>query len=508
MIEGHIDHVLFLGERLTLKRWLDMVPRDAIVTRPQLTILQAGVLFLQGQIKEAAQFLDEAEQALNLDPWKQERSPLREQLLGRAAVIRAFLVAFDGDVEGSLAYAQKALDWLPSDDYAWRASALDCIGTTYSYLGDVEKAYDVRMRTLDASRDTGNMYMILFAGMRLVVTLREMGRLGQAIGICQQQLQMAHEHGLAKTSIVGWLYTLWGEMLAERNDLDRALELATKGVELTKRGMDMIILGSSYLSLMRVLYSRGEFDQAQSIIYEISRQTQRPDFPASVESQLAAWQALIWLAKGNLTAANQWADSKKIDFDQDPDPQYDFDYVVLVRIFIAQKQDEACRSMLQKLLTTARLGGRVSKTIELLVLDALCSQAGGKTDRALKSLEEALALAEPEGFMRIFLDEGEPMVDLLRQARQSQIATDYVDNLLAGGLPVDQSGLIEPLSERELEVLRLLAEGLTNKAIGEHLYLALNTVKVHTRNIYGKLGVNNRTQAVVRARELGLLAAF
>jgi LuxR family maltose regulon positive regulatory protein len=126
----------------------------------------------------------------------------------------------------------------------------------------------------------------------------------------------------------------------------------------------------------------------------------------------------------------------------------------------------------------------------------------------LKPLEEALALAEPEGFVRIFLDEGGPMVDLLRQARQSQIATDYVDNLLAGGLPVDQSGLIEPLSERELEVLRLLAEGLTNKAIGEHLYLALNTVKVHTRNIYGKLGVNNRTQAVVRARELGLLAAF
>ena len=194
-----------------------------------------------------------------------------------------------------------------------------------------------------------------------------------------------------------------------------------------------------------------------------------------------------------------------------------FDYLVLARLLIVQgRLDESAR-LLQRLQIAAEAGGRYSKVIEIRLLQALTFQAGGETDRALSALEGALSLAEPEGFIRIFVDEGRPMARLLYQALEGGIAPGYVSRLLSAfssgePMPVDPTtsltdryGLVEPLSERELEVLQLIAAGLTNREIAERLYLSPNTVKVHSRNIYGKLDSHNRTQAVARARDLGIL---
>jgi LuxR family maltose regulon positive regulatory protein len=194
-----------------------------------------------------------------------------------------------------------------------------------------------------------------------------------------------------------------------------------------------------------------------------------------------------------------------------------FDYLVLTRIRIANGQLQEAIGLLDHLLAAAEAGGRIDKVIEVKILQALTFQAGGETDRALPVLEGALALAEPEGFIRIFVDEGPPMARLLIEALNLGIAPDYIRRLLGTfssedpmqdelmTSQADQSGLIEPLSERELEVLQLIAEGLTNQEIASRLYLSLNTVKVHARNIYGKLGINNRTQAAAKARDLGIL---
>jgi len=191
--------------------------------------------------------------------------------------------------------------------------------------------------------------------------------------------------------------------------------------------------------------------------------------------------------------------------------------LVLARILIAQgRLDEAAR-LLERLLKVAEAGGRISKEIEILILQALTHQAGGEADRALSALERALILAEPEGFIRIFVDEGPPVAHLLYEAAARGTAPDYVHQLLDAfsTAEAEQTGptktrvpkpqLVDPLSEREIEVLQLIAEGLTNREIASRLFLALNTVKVHTSNIYGKLGVNNRTKAVARARALGII---
>jgi len=192
------------------------------------------------------------------------------------------------------------------------------------------------------------------------------------------------------------------------------------------------------------------------------------------------------------------------------------EYMVWARILIAQgRLDEATR-LLQRLLETAEVGERTSSVIEILMLQALAFQAGGDTDRAMAALERALSLAEPGGFIRIFVDEGTPMETLLKRMKvEGGGMKEYVRKLLAAfadkefhPLSLSSQPLIEPLSERELEVLQLLAKGLTNPEIAARLYLSLNTVKVHTRNIYGKLGAHNRTQAVARARALGILPSI
>jgi LuxR family maltose regulon positive regulatory protein len=235
---------------------------------------------------------------------------------------------------------------------------------------------------------------------------------------------------------------------------------------------------------------------------------------------MANWQARIWLERGELEAASQWVAKRSIDLSKIPekiDYLLLFDYIMLARILIAQNKLNEAKGLLQSLVEPAEKGGRMTSVIEILILQALAYQSEGNTSQAMVPLERALNLAEPLGYIRIFVDEGQPMARLLYEAISRGIASDYVRRLLAA-FPVPEQGqtdppkskapdsvYVEPLSEREIEVLQLIAEGLTNPEIASKLYLSLNTVKVHTRNIYGKLGVNNRTQAAALARALGIL---
>jgi len=235
---------------------------------------------------------------------------------------------------------------------------------------------------------------------------------------------------------------------------------------------------------------------------------------------MTAWQARIWLAQDKLEAASEWVLERDLDVDREPTYLNEFEYRVLARIRIAQGQLEDASRLLRRLRKAAEAGEHTSKVIEILVLQALAFQAGGNTTQAMTALESALSLAEPEGFVRIFVDEGPPMARLLYEAVSVGISPDYARRLLAAfpvGEPdqldrletqAPEHDLVEPLSERELEVLQLVAGGLTNQEIASRLFLSLNTVKAHCRNIYGKLGVRSRTQAVARASALGILPSI
>ena len=527
MVQDYTDDIWKLGERTRLQRWLDEIPVEVTFSRPHLCILRAVILYASGQVDEAERLLQVAEQALapSVLPTANPRSMEASQphaldtmkLLGRAAVVRSHLLSYWGDAEGSLQSARQALDYLPQSDSTWLWSAFDSMGTVYSGKDDVA-AYHARLQALESSKAGGHVYMVLLASLRLVVTLRDLGRLQLAIELCQQQLKLANENDLSQSALVGWLYTLWAEILAERNQLDHALQLANRGIALTERGKDAILRGSGYLCLMRVLFSKGEMQIAEAIIRKLNHVTPQQELSPWITNQLAAWQARIWVAQDKLDSAAFWAEECAIDLNGDVAPVHDFDYAVLARVLTAQGRPKEASRLLQRLLEPATAGGRTSKVIEILTLQALAFRAGGDTDRAIAALERALSLAEPGDFIRIFLDEGPPMAHLLYEALQLEINPDYVRRLLAAFPIVEQaqpvppvsdrpeSDWIEPLSERELEVLQLIAAGLTNPEIAARLFLALNTVKAHTRNIYGKLGAHNRTQAVARAKALGMLS--
>ncbi len=537
LLEENIDALWGRGENRKLQNWLDRLPEEILFSKPHSTLFQARYQCNSGQMDKAERTLKAVEQALEastdqvLETGPQRQNSFtnfdRVKLRGRVAATRALISSYQADVPGIIHHARQALDYLPREDLTWRSLTALTLGNAQGFKGDMTAAYEARFEALKACEAAGDIYFVLIANLELAITLREQGRLQQTIQICQQQMQKAIEFGMSQSTMVGWLLAVWAETLAELNDLNEALDRAKKGFYLTERSGDLQMLGWSFMCLIRILISRRDLADAEETIQKMENLARKSRIPPWIANQVAAWQARLWLAQDKLEAASQWAQERGLATGGEPIPLQEidffslFDYLILARIFIAQGRLDETARLLEQLLRAAEAGGRTSKVIEIKILQALTFQAGNETDRALSALKGALALAEPEGFIRVFVDEGPPMAHLLYEAVTRGIIPDYARQLLAAFPPAGpqqaapskiqseirgpKSEIIEPLSERELEVLQLIAMGLTNQEIASRLYLSLNTVKVHTRNIYSKLNVHSRSQAIARSQELGLL---
>jgi len=527
LIAEHADTMWTMGEHVKLKRWLARLPEEGLFCKPQLCIYQAWFLFSTGQEEAAKRMLEAIDQALASSSSQADKTTVRElasqsasarrKLQGRLGAMRATMEIWWKDVTGVIEYARQGLEYLPRDD-PWRGMAAVALGDAYYFKGDMAAAYQARLEFAASCKPTNDLFLFMIAHLKVATSLRELGRLQQTIEICQQQVAFAQEHGLSQTIFVGWAMGLWGIALAERNQLDRALELATQGVQLTRDG-DLSFSGSCSLFLAKVLFYRGDLEGAERVLQGLENTAQNQYLPLYTTESVAAWKARIWLVQGQLEAALQWVQSRQLDVDVELTSFLDDVVMVLARILIAQGNLAKAATLLGRLLEKAESGSHTARIIEISVLQALTFQAQDCMDQAVDALERAIALAEPGGYVRVFTDEGPPMARLLYGALAHSTAPDYVRQLLASfpdaepqqasvsETQVSNAELIEPLSERELEILGLVAVGLTNPEIASKLYLSLNTVKVHTRNIYGKLGVHNRTQAVARARALGILSS-
>jgi len=520
VIEKHIDDTWGAGRHAVIQRWMADLPDGLILSKPHLCIFHAWYLFVNGHREAAEHALQSAEQAINSNRAMETGSNDRIKLQGRAAAVHAFMASYHGDLDGIIQHARKAFDDLPEQDLTWRCLTGFVLGDALLYKGEMAEAYQVRLDAVNASKNTGHYYLILIAHLRLAETLRYQGKLKQVVDLCRQQMQFVNESGISQTVAAGWLLALWGDVLAEKNDLEGAITQAQKGVEVAGRGKrDVSFFAWSNLYLLRVLFSGGDLIGMESVIEKMQNVVQRSDLPILAHKQLSAWQARIWVERNDMEAASYWVNEQGLNTDGELSFFSESQYIAFARILGIQGDAEDAIRVCQRLLDAAEAGGRTLRVIEILILQAITYQTMGDIDQAITTLEKALKIAEPEGFIRIFVDEGQPMARLLYEALSRRIASDYVQRLLTAfpdeekarstSLQADPSefDLIEPLSERELEILQLIAEGLTNQEIGSKLYLSLNTVKAHTRNIYGKLGVNSRNQAAARARTLGILSA-
>jgi LuxR family maltose regulon positive regulatory protein len=349
-----------------------------------------------------------------------------------------------------------------------------------------------------------------------------LGQLHAAMITYEKSIQLAIEHGEPMPLGTEDLYTGISKLHRERGDLEAAAQALLTGKKLGEKIELPDWQHRWCIAQARLKQSQGDLDGALDLLRKAVRQYVRTPVPEM--RPIAAMKARVWVGQGRLAEALDWSRERDLSVDDDLSYQREFEHITLARLLIAQHRNNPVDSSLhevmglvERVLQAAEEGGRMGSVIEILVLQALAYQVQGDIPPALLSLERALTLAEPEGYLRIFVDEGPPVARLLYEAVSHGIVPEYIRRLL-GAFPVpvpEQSGSpkrrvtgpewIEPLSERETEVLQLIAEGLTNQEIASRLFISLNTVKVHSRNIYGKLGVHHRTSAVARARALGFL---
>jgi len=341
------------------------------------------------------------------------------------------------------------------------------------------------------------------------------GRLGEALRIYEQGLQLAVDHGAPQLRGTADMYVGLSEIAYERGDLSAAMQHLLRSEQ---QGEHTGFPQHPYrrrVALARIREAQGDLDGALALLDEAERWYVSDFFPNV--RPVAALKTRLWVAQGRLGDALGWAREQGLSAEDELSYLREFAHITLARVLLARatsdRADHAIREaigLLERLLQAAEAGERTGSVIEILVLVSLAHQAQGDIPAALAPLSRALTLAEPEGYVRLFVDEGSPMAVLLEAAAKQSIAPNYVRQLLTGfdtaedRTPVKQL-LIEPLSERELEILRLFKTELSGPEIAQKLMIALSTVRTHTKGIYSKLDVNNRRAAVKRAAELGLI---
>ncbi len=519
-------------QEATLRRWLEALPDANVRVRPVLSNGYAGALMATGEFEGVESRLQDAERWL--DAMSGRRQPSGDRPLGMVvvdeegfralptavAVHRAGQALALGDRAGTITHARRALDLAGGDDHLGRGAAAALIGLAWWGNGDLDAAHAGYAESMACMQRAGYVADVLGLAITMADIRIVQGRVGDAMRTYQQALRLASEGGEQVLRGTADMYVGMATLHREHGDLQAARQLLSRSREL---GDHLGLPQNPYrwrVVMARVREAEGDLDGAVELLDDAER-VYVGDFSPNVRP-IPAMRVRVWLAQGRLGDALGWVRKQGLSIEDDLSYLREFEHVTLARVLLAQGRSERVVSsgqqvveLLNRLLAAAEDGGRAGTAIEVLVLHALGQQMRGDTGAALLSLERALKLAEPEGYVRIFTDEGPRMAALLGAAAQRGIAPGYVRRLLttfgetqprptgqAGG---GVAGLVEPLSDRELDVLRLLTTDLGGPDIARHLVLSLNTVRTHTKNIYAKLGVNNRRAAVRRAEELDLL---
>ncbi len=492
LIEQYTHSLALRGQVHTVLNWLSSLPDGLVRTHPRLCLSQALLLLFTGQLEEALMRLQEAEQsASQLIPADEAQT-----FLNRVATTRAYILFLQGDLASSVALAEQALERLTETQAHGREVASVIAAHRGLISGDVRHVGEQRAARLASPRSAGDdvfaehMFMHLDGILLQARLFRLQGRLRRAAATYEQMAQVQGDHEGALIH-PGYCFGL-GELCYEWNDLDAAERLLQQGMEVLRGPLPLaaVSIAQGYATLARLRQARKQNTSALALVDAFARLADARQFAPAQLAFASAVRAQLELMQGNLAAAVRWTEASGLSALDD-------------------------LTYPHRLLRDADAKARMDSVLEILMLRALTLEAQGNRTGALSTLERALVLAEPEGYIRLFIDEGPLMWALLRHARGRGIVPGYVATLLAAfgeqhtsDLPPPSprsSVLLEPLTERERDVLRLLLEGASNREIAHRLVLSVNTVKRHVYNLCGKLGVQSRAQAIIRARDLNLL---
>lgn len=488
---------IWSGGNLTLYAdWLDTLPSQAFQSRPALSLNASHILYLLGRFDLAEKQIDQAEQTLHALP----SSPEKEQLLALASFYRGAIAAVRGDSQQAIEKITYAQERLPKENHLQHARGFFSLGLAYELSGQTELAIQNYLKSSEEAQSAKVLSLAIHAlGAAAQVQISQ-GQLSLAAQACQQAIKIA---GGKQLPPLGLAEIILGNIAFERNDFAAAEEFLQNGIALSRRGglMDDVILGLSHLSRLSIY--QGRVSNAFETAREVNTIIQ--GFGVERMSMLAAaYIASLQHYTGQDGAAKQWA----MEYQAVRDNQsHIFMDLILVRILLKTGERANILPILDALLKQAQAQNRLRICMEIMILMTLFHRAEKNIPTAVGWLSQALGLAAPEGFIRIFLDERESLLDLLPKARQA--APELVDAILgiqqadsdSHPTPLDQ--LPEPLSAQEIRILKLLAAGKSNQEIADELVISVGTAKWHVHNILQKLGVSNRSKAIARARELG-----
>ncbi|MFE5323910.1 LuxR C-terminal-related transcriptional regulator [Paenibacillus sp. NPDC056579] len=510
LLEGEGMPLIFRGAVAPLLQWLHSLPRAELDAWPALWVMYASALLLTGQMSGVEPKLQAAEK--KLEGYGQDKKT--RDLIGHIAAIRATLAVSKHQADMILAESQRALDFLDPGNLPVRTATVWTLGYAHQLQGDRAAAREAYTEALSSSRSIGHIVITIMSALGLGNLQEADNQLDAAAETYREVLAMAGDPPLP-TACEAHLGL--ARIRYEWNDPEAAMKHGLQSVELARQleHTDRAVAGEVLLARLKLV--RGDSSGAAALLAEAERTALRRQYVSQLQP-IAAAKVLVLLRQGRLMAASRLAQKHELP-------------VSLARVCLAQGDPSAALALLEPLREQAEIQGLEDELLRIIVLQAAALYAHGETLNALRLLEEALTAAEPGGFIRLFIDEGVTMFSLLREAAAHEILPDYTGRLLAAfeaeargedadlGLPQAEPGsnpaeqhvspfvqpLVEPLSGRELEVLQLIAQGLSNREIGERLFIALPTVKGHNRMIFDKLQVTRRTEAIARARNLGLL---
>lgn len=536
LIERAFPEMSRTRQEATLLGWLRALPEALIRDRPVLCNFYAGTLMQSGEMDGVDFWLKAAERWLNLIPDGHDQPDIQHssmvvvnqeeyrRLPGAVAMHRAGYALVLGNVNETIQQARRALELAPEDDFLRRGGAAALQGLALWTIGDLENARQMYVDGIVFLQRAGYLADSTGVALALAEIVIAQGHLHAAMGIYEQALRFASEHGEPNLRGTADMLVGMSEVYLERNDFGMAAQCLQRSRE---QGEHTGLPQHRYrwrIAMARLIEAQGNLNGALDLLDEADS-LYASDFFPNVHP-ISALKARLWVKQKRLIEALNWAQERKLSVKDDLSYLREFEYITLTRIILGQyKSDHSNRSirdatgLLERILKAAKEGGRMRSAIEIQVLQALAHQALGDLPAALPPLQGALSLAESEGFIRVFLDEGADMMQLLREAAAHGILPDYTGMLLSAFEATKQgmgketprsaspasSTLIEPLSQRELDILRLFKTELSGPEIAQELVIALSTVRTHTKSIYSKLNVNNRRAAVQKAIELGII---
>jgi LuxR family maltose regulon positive regulatory protein len=540
LIELVIKKEEVLNNLVALRSWMERLPIDTLELHPWLCVYRAWVDFETGQRETAEERLQTVEKSI--EHTLEAGDPQRQYIQGHIAALRAYQAFTREDIPRVLEMGQRALSLLPADD-RMRSSAAVILGAAYWAFGDVMQAeWAFRMAREAALKSSFPRAApaTCYIGVQQV----KQGRLQEAIETFRDGLRLATLPNGNETFLAGFPNVKLGDMYRERNHLALASQHLLRGMDQCVHLGQADVLTEAYLCLGRYQLASGDRSGAFETLQKADQAAHQKRVDQSVLCWLDDLRIRLWLAEEDLDAANRWALNSGLSLDGPLSYQHDLHHQNLARVLVAQvriagsqSSYEKATSLLSRLRAAAEKAGWVHEEIRFLILQAVNEQAQRKSSSALQSLARAVVLAEPGGYVRVFLDEGDILRGLLValgknlqnekhevlnglgisvQSEHLAAIRRYIARLVGAfeNVPArpaqaepgrDVPELIEPPSAREMEVLKLLAEGCADKQIAERLVIARETVHKHLKNIYGKLGVHSRTEAIARAREMGLV---